>query len=892
MPTKIKIALLLQLLLIAQPIHAAITLDGTLGRSGAIAGPKYAITSDLGKQAGTNLFHSFSTFNLVIGDVATFSGPTNVSNIISRVTGGSASSIDGTLKSTISGANMYFLNPAGIMFGPNSSLDISGSFHVSTADYLKLGSDGRFDVATPANSVLTTAPPSAFGFVAAKPAGITVAGSILQVPDSMTQSLIAGDISVSSGVINGSTYGALVKAPGGGRLNLVSVASPGEVVPESAGITMNNFSALGNINVLGGSGISVSDQGAGTIFIRGGNLVVKDASYLGANTRGSTDGGGIDINLSQNMTISNDAYITSSSLSSGEGRKVSIEALNLSILDGGGIDLSTWGSGKGGDLNISVRDMFLLSGRSSNRSSYIASDTYESGNSGYLMVDAGSITIKEGGIHSSAGTGSSGHAGSVDIRAKGNLSLVNGGYIASDTYSSGNAGSVKISAGSIDIDRQGNRYITGVYSDANSGSTGNAGSVEILATGCLSIINDGRISSNTYPSGDAGSVKVGAGSITIDGQGKRTGIISSAYADSSGKAGSIDIQAAGNLSIINGGYIASDTYASGNAGSVKVSAGSISIDQNGSTYVTGVYSDANSGSTGHAGSVEVSTIENLSIINGGRISSNTSALGDAGSVKVDAGSITINEASINSFATTGSTGNAGSVDIHAKGKLSIINGGNIASSTYALGNAGSVKVSAGSIAIDRQGNTYITGIYSDANVGSTGHAGSVEVSTIDNLSIINDGRISSNTSSSGDAGSVKVDAGSITINGAGINSDADTGSRGNAGSVDIHATGKLSIINGGYIASDTYASGNAGSVKVSADSIVIDRQGNTYITGIYSDAKVGSTGHAGSVEVSTIDNLSIVNDGRISSNTSSSGDAGSVKVDAGSITINLSLIHI
>src|SRR6185503_13421738 len=142
---------------------SSVVLDGKLGPSGPLSGPNYNITEDLGRRVGNNLFHSFAQFNLDAGDVATFSGPANIQNILSRVTGGSASSIDGTIRSSISGANFFLINPAGILFGPNAALDVSGTFAASTANYLKLAGGARFVAALDADdSMLSTDPIVAF----------------------------------------------------------------------------------------------------------------------------------------------------------------------------------------------------------------------------------------------------------------------------------------------------------------------------------------------------------------------------------------------------------------------------------------------------------------------------------------------------------------------------------------------------------------------------------------------------------------------------------------------------------------------------------------------------------------------------------------------------------
>ena len=93
---------------------------------------------------GANLFHSFGDFNVHTGESATFTGPATTQNVIGRVTGGHASDIDGTIRSEMPKANLYLLNPAGVMFGPDASLDLKGSFAVTTADYLKHADGTRF----------------------------------------------------------------------------------------------------------------------------------------------------------------------------------------------------------------------------------------------------------------------------------------------------------------------------------------------------------------------------------------------------------------------------------------------------------------------------------------------------------------------------------------------------------------------------------------------------------------------------------------------------------------------------------------------------------------------------------------------------------------------------
>jgi filamentous hemagglutinin family protein len=291
---------------------AQVVMDGSLGRAGTLQGPDYAITADLGQQHGGNLFHSFGQFSLQTGESATFSGPGSVSAIIGRVTGGQLSRIDGTLRSTIPNANLYLLNPAGVLFGEQATLDVSGSVHVSTADYLKLGGGGRFDARASGNSVLTVAPVTAFGFLGDAPGKIAISGSFLQVREGQTLSLIGGDITLNN---------AHLYAPAG-RINLAAAASMGEVIPTDADLVMRGFAKMGGLTltqtddprqaspILVGE-VDVSGEGGGAIFVRGGQWF-NQGGWVLANTYGAQGGGEINIAVADDLTLQKGGVISAS----------------------------------------------------------------------------------------------------------------------------------------------------------------------------------------------------------------------------------------------------------------------------------------------------------------------------------------------------------------------------------------------------------------------------------------------------------------------------------------------------------------------------------------------------------------------------------------------------
>src|SRR5215813_8577924 len=309
------------LFLLPAVTHAQITLDGSLGPKGPLAGPDYSIDAKVGQLRGNNLFHSFGQFNIHTNESATFTGPATVENVIGRVTGGQQSLIDGQLRSEMPKANMYLLNPSGVIFGPNASLDVPGSFHVSTADYLRMADGAKFYANLSQESVLTSAPPAAFGFLNGNPAPIALQGSSLKVPEGKTLSAVGGDIQITGGSLS---------APHG-QVNIASVASAGEVIPtvseQGPDLKMEGFSHLGKIEAAQGAHINTDGEGGGSVVIRGGRLVVDNAT-ISADTQGNVDGArvGLDAQITDNVVITNAGRIGTTVAGAGHGSDVRLTA--------------------------------------------------------------------------------------------------------------------------------------------------------------------------------------------------------------------------------------------------------------------------------------------------------------------------------------------------------------------------------------------------------------------------------------------------------------------------------------------------------------------------------------------------------------------------------------
>src|SRR5687767_7931846 len=225
---------------------------------------QFNITGGTRPSGGTNLFHSFGEFNVPSNTTANFLNNTGLptSNILGRVTGGNLSSIYGTIQTTgFGGANLFLMNPAGFLFGPNATLNVGGMVAFTSADYLRLSDGARFNAIpnASADALLSIAPVAAFGFLGSNPGAITVQGSQLTVADGTGISLVGGNITVQGGTLT---------APEGGQVNLVSVGRPAKskvgaevvVAPSGLGTGYNptGFATLGSITLSQGSTVEIN----------------------------------------------------------------------------------------------------------------------------------------------------------------------------------------------------------------------------------------------------------------------------------------------------------------------------------------------------------------------------------------------------------------------------------------------------------------------------------------------------------------------------------------------------------------------------------------------------------------------------------------------------------
>lgn len=622
--------------------HAAVVLDGKFGTSGALSGPNYGITASMGAIRGNNLFHSFSQFDLNAGDVAAFSGPANIQNILSRVTGGSPSSINGTIRSDIAGANFFFINPNGVMFGPNAAVNVLGSFAVSTANYLKLADNARFVAALDADdSMLSSAPVKAFGFLDGANGVIQVKGSLKAAPGT-SLSVVGSDVSV----VDGTRLEAL-----NGRINLAGVTAPGDwTIPASS-------PSAGN---------GTPTASAESIVIRAGRLVVENARINGTE-------GGIDIALTEGLEVLNGGQITTSAAGASKGGNIAIDshsvlvdgqdngttatrvaaetssgdplatggdivvhATSVKVLRGAEVSVSTFGAANAGQVDITTSTLLVDAGPNQSPTQIAANAAgltgTASGAGGAIIVHADSVAIENGAAVIASTLGDA-NAGTIDISA-GSLTI-NAGTLTTLTSGAGLGGEIRLNCDNITLDGPFSSISATTFGLNSQLPAGNAGTINITA-GSLRLQNDAGISASTYGDGRGGDINIKANFLVLNtatSQGIFPGISASSNPDffggpGGGKGGDIKVKA-GSLTLQNGMLISATTSTPGDGGSITIDVGAVTLNNKSSIQSASV-------AGGNAGTISLSSSQNILLTENSSISTSAPHT-SGGDIHVQAG---------------------------------------------------------------------------------------------------------------------------------------------------------------------------------------------------------------------------------------------------------------
>jgi len=705
-------------------VQAEVITDGSLGAKVELPGTDFHITPELGQQFGGNLFHSFQNFNLSESETATFSGANSVQNIIARVTGGQPSTIDGTLRSTIPHADLYFLNPYGILFGKHAKLDLQGGFHASTADYLKLQDGGRFETRQLNNSLLSVAPVAAFGFLSDLPTALNLQETQLNVLDGQTLSLVGGNLTLNA---------TQLYAPAG-QINLVSLAQAGQIALANP-ISFNG----GIVSLQNQSKISTSGIGGGKIVIRGGQLLADDSS-IESYTLADRDGKGIDIATHESVIVTGDLFaISTPTFGAGKSGHIQI-ATPLLEVTGSLIDTSSLGSGAGGDIDIQANQVVLQAGAA------LGNSTFVSGHGGLVHVTArDSVTV-------------AGHR-EKDFSIYG-LNLTKDSQILANSFGTGYSGNVHIITPDLLIDGA----TISTISTGTGAESDHPHHIIVEATS-LTIKNGGFIASDTFGDQMGGDITIKlTGNLTLTGN--RTGILT--------------IPPPVNLVLENvQSGITSSAFGKGQAGHISVSANQLAIQ--GGSIATGTIGEG----LGRAGEIHIEVNE-LQLDKGGSITSSSGLLigqkmflgtGNGGEVTIEVtGDLCIqgsNSLGIpsNISSNTLATGHGGNVIIHAN-HVQMSDGGMIMTNSFGTGNAGGLTIQANTLKILDQGQITTSAQYSEG--------GDIHITTAEQLHVQDGQIITSVAGGDGNSGNILLDQSQfIVLNQGQIKAQAAAGQGGN-----------------------------------------------------------------------------------------------------------------
>lgn len=768
---------------------------------------QYDITG--GTRAGTNLFHSFGEFGVPNHTIANFHNNSGLatSNILGRVTGGNISNIFGAIQTADFGsANLFLMNPAGFLFGPNATVNVGGVASFTTADYLRL-SDGKkngyFYADLTGPSLLTASPVAAFGFLGSNPGAITVQGSEFRATGI---SLVGRNITIESGTSEGKVHRAQLSAPNG-TIQLAVAASPGafdaKTLQSIPNVDGTSFTSFGSINLAPNSTIDVS--GTNTVSIKSGQFVLSviDAALTTSQSTGSP-----------NIAVFNTGSAIKTETSGTErGADVHIVSENIQV-DGrsSGIFTDTLGANAGGDITLTAHSVTL---RNAGTLAATTSGTETSATGGTITLDAAEVVLN-GNAKISAGTSGPGNAGRINIAGTKSISFkdstINNGV--NGRNATGTGGMIQLTSPTIELDNSRIRTAT-------SGLR-NAGDIDV-AVGRLILTNNSQLQARTTYRGDAGDISLhGRGgmdspaqSITFKGslilgdtvgdnsyvEGNAGNIfisterfalmessgITTATTASSGSSGNITINATDSVTISQSSLRSnSEDFSLGGAGKITITSPSISVEAGGIVTTSTDY-------TRNAGDITFKTAS-LHLNSGGHLSSSSvnkappeapelRPSGNAGTVTIEGTvgrtqSITMTGAGSGIFTETQGDGLGGNITLKAN-QIQLRSGAKISANSAGAADAGNIDVIATN-GLTMQDSSLTTRVEPKAD-GSNSGGGIIKITTSPNATVhLQDNSvISASVPGKGIGGNISIDPQFVVLQNSRILAQADRGRGGN-----------------------------------------------------------------------------------------------------------------
>lgn len=852
-----------------------------------------------GTQRGSNLFHSFGFFNVGAGNTANFCnaaacGATvplvGIQNILGRVTGGQVSNIFGTIQTTNFGtANLFLMNPAGWIFGPSASLNVGGSFHATSADYIRLDDGNRFNaVPSGADALLTVAAPAAFGFLTATPGPINVQTgmlnvsnpnpaarqftSLLQVPVGQTISFVGGPLNIAPSTTQAppanSVFLPFVLAPGG-TVNLVSVASPGEMTLTSP-IAATGFARLGDVTMSGGSVVDGRN-----IFVRAGRLIMTDSALSPAFARGHLagqagqivpNGGQVNVSVSDEVRLEGFTQVGGivnpgirtfvgvpggppTGITGGEVPSILINANSLSMAGGQArIQATRDGPGAPGKIEINADTVTV------ERGSSIGALNEFAGAGTPVIVNSRTVSLS--GDPNSTFTGifsnsnfhplygqrgvpflrdyTLGDSGPITINAIDKLTVVgNAAGITSDSFGLGASSKITLNVGDAFFAGQG-------ALSAQSLLAGTSGSITVNASGQVNIQDGFRITAATFGSGDAGAINITAnGGVNLTGTNSRIQGTTFQAPDSQYNAFAQRFANFFNVPVASFNYAALRTRlgvapAPGDLMQVLARLNAMR-DSAGNPLVP-----VTDFTPGTGGTVSIAAPV-LTASSGSLIETSTAWGGNAGQINASVGSLFLNDgASISSTSgrvniATGQpavgSGNAGDVNLTATDAISISNG-SVSTTTFGNGNGGNVSLTAGNAVTIHNGGSVSAdsgGTLAGQQFSGSGLAGDITITSGDQIAM-NSGSVSTRAVTA-DGGNIKLNAPNlIQLTDSQITTSVETG---NGGGGNITIDPQALILNNSNILANAFG-GPGGNINITADVFLVNSNGAfpTSLTGI------------------------------------------------------------